>query len=98
MFALPISNGAHFNFNLNPNAESLIAIIALPLVGSMVFILASRAIGRFGGASVVAAVLIGIIVFTKHNPVKPPDAIFTMVFDATNSYCTSRSRVKQPWD
>ena len=68
MFALPISNGAHFNFNLNPNAESLIAIIALPLVGSMVFILASRAIGRFGGATVVAAVLIGIIVFTNIIP------------------------------
>src|SRR5919201_3686222 len=30
MFALSISNGAHFNFNLNPNVESLIAIIALP--------------------------------------------------------------------
>jgi len=68
MFALPISNGVHFNFNLNPSAESLIAIIALPLVGSMVFILASRAIGRFGGASAVAAVLIGIIVFTNITP------------------------------
>jgi len=68
MFALPLSHGVHFNFNLNPIAESLIAIIALPLVGSMVFILASRTIGRFGGASAVAAALIGMIVITNILP------------------------------
>ena len=36
MFALPLSNGQHFNFNLNPILESIIAIIALPTIGSMV--------------------------------------------------------------
>src|ERR687887_2174840 len=47
MFALPLSDGQHFNFNLNPVHESIIAIIALPAIGSIVFITASRTIGRF---------------------------------------------------
>src|SRR5919108_239570 len=34
MFALTLSQGQHFNFNLNPVAELIIATIVLPLVGS----------------------------------------------------------------
>jgi hypothetical protein len=68
MFALPLSNGVHFNFNLNPVHESIIAIIALPLIGSMVFITASRTIGRFGAASAVTAILLAMNSFANIIP------------------------------
>jgi hypothetical protein len=68
MFALPLSQGQHFNFNLNPVAESIIATIVLPLVGSMVFVTASRTIGRFGAASAVVAVLIVMNTFANIIP------------------------------
>jgi hypothetical protein len=68
MFALPLSNGVHFNFNLNPVYESTIAIIALPIIGSMVFITASRTIGRFGAASAVTALLLGMNSFANIIP------------------------------
>jgi hypothetical protein len=68
MFALPLSDGAHFNFNLNPIYESIIAIIALPTISSMVFITASRTIGRFGAASAVTALLLGMNSFANIIP------------------------------
>ncbi|MGC2429327.1 MAG: hypothetical protein WA421_20010 [Nitrososphaeraceae archaeon] len=68
MFALPLSNGVHFNFNLNPVYESIIVIIALPTIGSMVFITASRTIGRFGAASAVTALLLGMNSFANIVP------------------------------
>ena len=68
MFALPLSQGQHFNFNLNPVAELIIATIVLPLVGSMVFVTASRTIGRFGAASAVVAVLIVMNTFANIIP------------------------------
>ncbi|HEY5630753.1 MAG TPA: hypothetical protein VIR31_01365 [Nitrososphaeraceae archaeon] len=70
MFALPLSNGAHFNFNLNPTCESIIAIITLPLICSLVFITASRTIGKFGAASAVTALLLGMISFANILPSK----------------------------
>ena len=68
MFALPLSNGQHFNFNLNPIYESIIAIIAIPAIDSMVFITASRAIGRFGGATAVTALLLVMNSFANILP------------------------------
>ena len=71
LFALPLSNGLHFNFNLDPIAETLIAIVALPLIGSIVFLTASKTVGgggKFGAASAVAIVLIGINVFASIVP------------------------------
>ena len=68
MFALPLSNGQHFNFNLNPIYESIIAIIALPAIDSMVFITASRAIGRFGAATAVTALLLVMNSFANIIP------------------------------
>jgi hypothetical protein len=68
MFALPLSNGQHFNFNLNLVYESIIAIIALPIIGSMVFITASRTIGRFGAASAVTALLLAMNSFANIVP------------------------------
>jgi hypothetical protein len=68
MFALPLSNGQHFNFNLNPVYESTIAIIALPAIGSMIFVTAARTIGRFGAASAVIALLLGMNSFANIIP------------------------------
>ena len=70
MFALPLSNGVHFNFNLNPTCESIIAIISLPLICSLVFITASRTIGKFGAASAVTALLLGMNSFANILPSK----------------------------
>ncbi|MDQ4074384.1 MAG: hypothetical protein M3162_08800 [Thermoproteota archaeon] len=69
-FALPFSNGQNFNFNLDPIAETIIAIIALPLVGSIVFITASKTVGRFG-ATFVTVVMIGINSGTNIVPASP---------------------------
>jgi hypothetical protein len=68
MFALPLSNGQHFNFNLNPILESIIAIIALPTIGSMVFVTASKNIGRFGAATAVTAMLLVMNSFANIMP------------------------------
>src|ERR671930_1839191 len=68
MFALPLSNGQHFNFNLNPIHESIIAIIALPTVDSILFTTASRTIGRFGAATAVTALLVGMNSFANIIP------------------------------
>ena len=67
-FALPLSKGVHFDFNLNTIYEFLIAIIALPAINSTVFITASRTIGKFGGASAVTALLLAMISFTNIIP------------------------------
>jgi hypothetical protein len=68
MFALPLSNGQHFNFNLNPIYESIIAIIALPTISSIVFITASRTIGRFGATTTVTALLLVMNSFANIIP------------------------------
>ena len=48
MFALPISNGELFNFNLNPIAESLIALVFLPLINSGLFLFVLKKTHTFG--------------------------------------------------
>jgi hypothetical protein len=66
-FALPFSNGQHFNFNLDSSAETLIATTILPLFGSIIFITASKTIGWYGG-SLVFALVIGITALTNIIP------------------------------
>ena len=66
-FALPFSDGEHFNFNLNPIAETAIAAVALPLTSAMVFVTASKTLGGYG-ASVVAAILVGLVAVTNIVP------------------------------
>jgi hypothetical protein len=68
MFSLPLSKGPHFNFNLNPVFESIIAVILLPLLGSMVFVTTSRTFRKFGAASGVMAIVIGINSMTNIIP------------------------------
>lgn len=66
-FALPFSDGEQFNFNLNPIAESAIAVVALPLISAMVFVTASKTLGGYG-ASAVAAILVGLVAVTNIVP------------------------------
>ena len=68
IFALPLSKGVHFNFNLDPVSEVIIATIALPLIDSIVFITSSTVIGRFGGATAVTALLLTMISFANIIP------------------------------
>ena len=68
MFSLPFSNGETFQFNLNSNIATIIVIIALPLLSSIIFVTASKAIGRFGAGSAVAGLVVGINVFANIVP------------------------------
>ena len=68
MFALPFSNGEHFRFNLDPIVASLIALIALPLLSSTIFLTASKAIGRFGAASAVVVLVVAMNIFANIIP------------------------------
>ena len=68
MFALPLSNGEHFNFNPDPAAGVAIATIALPFVSAMIFLISSRTIGRLGAASAVAGVVITLNVLANIAP------------------------------
>jgi hypothetical protein len=67
VFALPFSDGEHFNFNLNPIAQSAIAVIVLPLISSMVFVTAFKTLGGYG-ASTIVATLVGLIMITNIVP------------------------------
>jgi hypothetical protein len=67
-FVLPLSHGERFDFNMNPVAAAIIAMIALPLIGSIVFVTSSKVIGRFGSASAVALLVISTNVFANILP------------------------------
>jgi hypothetical protein len=68
MFSLPFSNGENFQFNLNSNIAATIAIVALPLFSSIIFVTASKTIGRFGAGSAVAVLVVGVNVFANIVP------------------------------
>jgi hypothetical protein len=68
MFSLPFSNGENFQFNLNPNIAAIIAIIVLPLLSSIIFVTASKTIGRFGAASAVAGLVLCVNVLANIIP------------------------------
>lgn len=68
MFSLPFSNGENFQFNLNSSIAVTIAIIALPLLSSIIFVTASKTIGKFGAASAVAVLIVAVNVFANILP------------------------------
>lgn len=68
MFSLPFSDGENFQFNLNPTIASLIAIVTLPLLSSMIFLTASKSIGRFGAGTIVSALVVGTNIFANIVP------------------------------
>ncbi|TVP39562.1 hypothetical protein [Candidatus Nitrosocosmicus arcticus] len=76
IFALPISNGDLFNFNLNPIAESLIALIFLPLINSGLFLLVLKKTHTFGIASAIAA---GAILLTAVTNILPSETLSNLL-------------------
>jgi hypothetical protein len=68
MFSLPFSDGENFQFNLNPAIASLIAIVTLPLLSSIIFLTASKSIGRFGAGTIVSALVVGTNIFANIVP------------------------------
>jgi hypothetical protein len=76
MFALPISDGELFNFNLNPIAASLIALVFLPLINSGLFLLVFKKIPTFGIASAIAA---GVIILTAFTNILPSPALSNLL-------------------
>ena len=76
IFALPISNGELFNFNLNPLAESLIALVLLPSINSALFLFVVRSTHTFGIASVIAA---GVILLTAFTNILPSQALSNLL-------------------
>lgn len=76
MFALPISDGDLFNFNLNPLAESLIALVFLPLINSGLFLLVLKKTSRFGIASAIAT---GVIILTAFTNILPSPALSNLL-------------------
>jgi hypothetical protein len=68
MFSLPFSNGEDFQFNLNSNIASLIAIVTLPMLSSVIFLTASKSIGRFGAGTIVSTLVVGINIFANIIP------------------------------
>ena len=76
MFALPISNGELFNFNLNPIAESLIALVFLPLINSGLFLFVLKKTHTFGMASAIAA---GVILLTAFTNILPSQSLSNLL-------------------
>jgi hypothetical protein len=76
IFALPISNGELFNFNLNPLAESLIALVLLPSINSALFLFVLRSTHTVGIASVIAA---GVILLTAFTNILPSQALSNLL-------------------
>ncbi|MDN5868809.1 MAG: hypothetical protein L0H55_15600 [Candidatus Nitrosocosmicus sp.] len=76
MFALPISDGELFNFNLNPIAESLIALVFLPLINSGLFLLVLKKTHTVGIASAIAA---GVIILTAFTNILPSQALSNLL-------------------
>jgi hypothetical protein len=76
IFALPISSGELFNFNLNPVAESLIALILLPLINSGLFLFVVKKTHTFGIASAIAA---GVILLTAVTNILPSQTLSNLL-------------------
>jgi hypothetical protein len=68
MFSLPFSNGEKFQLNPDPVLATLITTTFLPLLSSMVFLTASSAIGRLGGATAVAVLVVALNSFANVIP------------------------------
>ncbi len=68
MFVLPLSNGIHFKFNPNPSVAVAAATIAIPFISAMIFLIASRTMGRLGAASAIGGTVISFNVLANILP------------------------------
>lgn len=69
MFSLPFSNRENIQLNPDPILATLITTTFLPLLSSIVFLTASSAVGRLGGATAVAVLVVAINGFANLIPV-----------------------------
>ena len=76
MFSLPFSNGENFQLNPDPILATLITTALLPLLSSIVFLTASSAIGRLGGATAVAVLVVALNSFANLIPVDESMILF----------------------
>jgi hypothetical protein len=76
MFSLPFSNGENFQLNPDPLLATLITTALLPLLSSVVFLTASSAIGRLGGATAVAVLVVALNSFANLIPVDESMILF----------------------
>jgi hypothetical protein len=77
-FSLPFSNGDSFNFNLNPYLASIIATLFLPLVGSIIFFIASKTLNILGAVSAIG----GLVIITNlvSNIFSTDGILFSSIF------------------
>lgn len=68
IFALPISNGQIFDFNLNPVLESIIAVIFLPVVNSLVVISIIKTMKQFGYLTLIGTGVFSVTALTNILP------------------------------
>ena len=68
LFILPLSNGSHFNFNLNPVIESTIAITLLPVIDAFVLLTAVRTLDMKWSATIITTLVVLINGFTNIIP------------------------------
>lgn len=68
IFALPISNGELFNFNLNPVIESFIAIIFLPVVNSLITVSIIKTMKQFGYLTLIGTGVFCVTLLTNIFP------------------------------
>lgn len=68
IFALPISNGELFNFNLNPVIESIIAITFLPVVNSLITVSIIKTMKQFGYLTLIGTGVFCMTLLTNILP------------------------------
>ena len=68
LFVLPLSNRSHFNFNLNPVTESIIAITLLPIIDAVVLLIAVRTLNMKWSATMITLLVVLINTFTNIIP------------------------------
>jgi hypothetical protein len=76
MFSLPFSNGENFQFNPDPTIAVLVATISFPLLNSIIFLAAQKTIGRFGGATAAAVLVVILNILTNVIPTVQPIVSF----------------------
>ena len=68
LFILPLSNGSHFDFNLNPVVESIVAITLLPIIDAFVLLTAVRTLDMKWSATIITTLVVLINGFTNIIP------------------------------
>jgi hypothetical protein len=68
LFVLPLSDGSHFNFNLNPVTESIIAITLLPIIDAVALLIAVKTLNMKWSATMITLLVVLINAFTNIIP------------------------------